>query len=417
MFHFDLSLEDTGHGVELTGVAIGAVVGAAHGVIAALAHLLALTHSLLVLHHARGPEGALHAQAGAGCTQVCRGDRRERHWSQSTASPAPPGHCAQQCMPASPASGPRLPPPSRGKRTELLASAPAQPLHPPCHPDMPGSASSPCSAEVRDGKQAQDLLPARHERDSCLVSSVPSPSQLRSALRGRPEVGSAPWVSAPNPHVWVSPAAHGQQQEQASCAEGGQHGLRLLAAGRGAGTSFPGPAWKVGCEWGRAGGSRKPSLAWVLVPPGYSLHRHAVPGTSCQTLSSQKVHRGIAPFTEAHILGIALSPEQLILIFPVAIPRKTWLKRTPAFDFTAQPVPLLSPAAQLLSLPLASWCWKGQGAAVRQDRDPVSSLQPSPRASGSRSRALRLPGDRVMRHSVGCRLRGSSPLYSQTGAA
>ena len=250
MFHFDLSLEDTGHGVELAGVAIGAVVGAAHGVVAALAHLLALAHSLLVLHHARGPKGALHAQARAWRAQVCRGDRRERHWSQSAASPAPPGHCAQQCMPASPASGARLPPPSRDKCTELLALAPAQPLHPPCHPDMPGSASSPCLAEVRDGKQAQNLLPAHHEQDSCLVSSIPSPSQLHSALRGRPETGSAPQVSAPHPDVWISPAAHSQHQEQVSCAEGGQHRLRPLVARRGAGTSFSGQQWchKPACE-------------------------------------------------------------------------------------------------------------------------------------------------------------------------
>lgn len=131
VFHFDLPLEDAGHGVELAGVAVGAVVAAAHGVVAALAHLLALAHGLLVLHHARGPKSALHAQARAGCAQVCRGGtRRERHRSQPAASPALPGHCAQHRMPASPASGPRLPPPSHGKRTELLALAPPQPLHP-----------------------------------------------------------------------------------------------------------------------------------------------------------------------------------------------------------------------------------------------------------------------------------------------
>lgn len=73
VLHPDLSLEDAGHGVELAGVAIGAVVAAADGVIAALAHLLAFAHGLPVLHHAGGPKSTLHAQAGAGSTQVCRG--------------------------------------------------------------------------------------------------------------------------------------------------------------------------------------------------------------------------------------------------------------------------------------------------------------------------------------------------------
>lgn len=147
VLHPDLSLEDAGHGVELAGVAVGAVVAAADGVIAALAHLLALAHGLPVLHHAGGPKSALHAQAGAGSTQVCRGGIGNGWQGEPAACRASPGTVhSEACWRLQPAS------PKPWQCTELLA------LHQPLPPSI---ASPPCSAEVRVGKQARDLLPAR----------------------------------------------------------------------------------------------------------------------------------------------------------------------------------------------------------------------------------------------------------------
>lgn len=129
VLHPDLPPEDAGHGVELAGVAVGAVVAAADGVVAALAHLLALAHGLPVLHHARGPESALHAHAGAGGAQVCRGERKKRG---AGISPLRARHPRARCtarhasISSTPPASPKKPWQSR--RAPGLAAAPAPPV-------------------------------------------------------------------------------------------------------------------------------------------------------------------------------------------------------------------------------------------------------------------------------------------------